>query len=167
MINSKKELPRSQSEWEQEVMKLKPGTKLDAKIMEARGYTAWEKKIGEFMYITIQAPDESEPYKQFRDWKILKKRYRRINFSEIDPHKHIITDIPPYSTSIEAAWEVWEHETPENWHMTVTKASGKYLALIIEVTREKRHRTVAQVEAKTAPEAMVKCRLLAKGVNGE
>jgi hypothetical protein len=65
------------------------------------------------------------------------------------------------STNIATAWEVWEHETPENWRMTVHKSNGRYLALIVEETKEKGHRTVAQVEAKTAAEAMVKCRLLA------
>jgi len=69
--------------------------------------------------------------------------------------------VPPYSTDIAAAWEVWEHGIPDNWRLTITKANGKYLALIIEVNREKGHRTVAQVEADTAAEAMVKCRLLA------
>lgn len=74
---------------------------------------------------------------------------------------HVVGENKPYSTDIAAAWEVWEHETPENWRMTIHKSNGRYLALIVEETKEKGHRTVAQVEAKTAAEAMVKCRLLA------
>ena len=67
-----------------------------------------------------------------------------------------------WSTDISTAFEVWEHDRSEDWRMTLLYANGKYLAMIVEVDREHGHKTIAQVEAESAAEAMVKCRLLAE-----
>lgn len=69
--------------------------------------------------------------------------------------------IPPYSTDISAAWEVWEHYRPKNWAMSLYFEDGKYTADIVETDDHDGYRYLAQVEASTAPEAMVKCRLMA------
>ena len=115
-----------------EILALKPGRELDALVMRTV-FKAEKKDIGDECYWVSEVNGEEVCWPRW--------------FSP--------------STDIAAAWEVWEHGIPDNWRLTITKANGKYLALIIGVNREKGHRTVAQVEADTAEEAMSKCRLLA------
>lgn len=67
-----------------------------------------------------------------------------------------------YSTSISAAWEAWEHDRPNDWIIELRWSDGKYTATIKTVT-EDGLKYVAKIEAENAPEAIVKCRLLAVG----
>ena len=72
------------------------------------------------------------------------------------------------SEDIAAAWEVWEHDRPKKWNFDLCYSDGTYLAEIYKPDDVIGVRILAQVESKSAAEAMVKCRLLAlEGGEGE
>jgi len=113
-----------------EVLALKPGRELDARVAEkVMGYTTH----GQF----------------------LEKNGVRVM-------------IDRYSTDIAAAFEVWEHDRPKKWNFDLCYSDGTYLAEIYKPDDVIGVRILAQVESKSAAEAMVKCRLLAlEGGEGE
>jgi len=140
------------SEWEvrvltrEEIMNMKPGRELDVPVAEK--VMGWRKKTfpGGGGGFTAWVDENEKVMKLISNSTMSETCYRCDYFRP--------------STDIAAAWEVWEHNRPRNWRFTLTWTNGKYLALIIAET-EKGHKTLAQVEAYSAAEAMVKCRLLA------
>lgn len=67
----------------------------------------------------------------------------------------------PYSRDTAAAFNLWELNRRDNWKMDLHWSNGSYVAEIARETEEYGYVILAQVQAPTAPEAMVKCRLLA------
>lgn len=126
------------------------------------GWIAWEEKRGEYLYVVFQKPGEKEPYRSYRDWKANEERFRRIHFREINFNKHVITNIPYYSTDISDAWPIVEKlkiaiipqsdDAPDNM---------KYLARIERFEKGEG----IEVFAETAPLAICLAALKLKGVS--
>ena len=71
--------------------------------------------------------------------------------------RQFVTEFRP-TTDIVDAFEVWENDRPDDWIFELSYLKGQYYAEIIEPYVG----VLAKVRAKSAAEAMVKCRLLAK-----
>lgn len=124
-----------------EIMAMKPGRGLDALVAE--------KVMGLEKHTAAYPEDYDERVLWFGDPPRVKAYY-----------------VPFYSTDITAAWVAWEHDRQKDWIMTINWTDGQYTAKIMTVNEDVL-KYVAKIEADTAAEAMVKCRLLAVGVSGE
>lgn len=83
------------------------GREMDALVAEkVMGWRAWAERRGDYTYIVFQLPGEREPFAKYRNPEAERARYAPIAFADIDEMKHVVCDIPRYSTEIAAAWEV-------------------------------------------------------------
>lgn len=93
----------------EEILSMSAGHELDFLVLEkVFKCTAWEEQRGEYTYVNFQREGEDPPWFRFREKDTHRKRYRQINFSEIDIMKHVIGKIPMFSSVISEAWEVVE-----------------------------------------------------------
>jgi hypothetical protein len=91
----------------EEILAMEAGKALNMLIAEkVMGLIAWEEKRGGYTHIVFQKPEDNEPYKRSRNWEKEMDRYKRIEYSEINNHIHVVQEINYYSTDISDAWEV-------------------------------------------------------------
>jgi len=130
-----------------EVLAMKPGRELDALVAEK--VMGWRKKTlpGGGGGFTAWVDENEKVMKLISNSTMSETCYRCDYFRP--------------STDIAAAFEVWEHDRPKKWNFDLCYSDGTYLAEIYKPDDVIGVRILAQVESKSAAEAMVKCRLLA------
>lgn len=133
----------------------------DALIAEkVMNVIAWEEKRGEYTHVVFQSEGEREPFRRSRDWEEAAKRYRIIPFSEINRQKHVVQEIPKFSTEIESAFRV----ANRFWSFEIRKGpdGAWWICRIIDEDGV----VTANESGSTAPEAICKAALLAVCTEG-
>lgn len=137
----------------EEILAMEAGKVLNLLVAEkVIGLIAWQEKRGEYTHIVFQKPDDSEPYRKSRNWEKEMDRYKRIEYSEINSHIHVVQDIKAYSSDISAAWEVFTKFDLPSVSMWTDPDDNEWFTCNIGINH---------VIAKTAQEAICKAALLA------
>jgi len=104
--------------------------KLDRLIAyHVMGCRPWQQIRGQYTFIIWQKAGAREPWLEHRDWQEAKKWYGPIDLEDIDDHKHVVIDVPRYSTDIAAAWEIVEKLRRDGWFLsglTAVENTGGY-----------------------------------------
>lgn len=103
------------------------GPELDLQMHEALGYIPWTEQRGEYTHVVFQSPGGRPPYMGSRDWESKMGRYKEIAYSDIDRLKHILPEIPRYSTTWSDAGQIMEEMKRRGHDVSVwTDMNGRW-----------------------------------------